>query len=145
MHNYIYIPCDTCESMNRASLDRLEKKPVCSFCRSRLPIARPLELIGEQFDKVVVNSGVPVLVEFYAEGHSHGPTIEETLADLACSMHGCVLVARVNVQEAPELAVKLKLKEVPTLVLFQDGRECFRKAGRTDPETIQTVVDRIWM
>jgi len=81
-----------------------------------------IELNGKNFQKEVVESSEPVLIDFWAPWCgpclAMAPTIEEIL-----EKHGDkVKVGKLNVDENPELATKFHVMSIPTLLLFRDGK-----------------------
>ena len=86
-------------------------------------------LTQTSFSREVLETGQPVLVDFYADWcapcHRLAPTIEELAADF----EGRVTVAKLNVDEAPDLAAEYRVRSIPSLVLFRDGSEQDRIHG----------------
>ena len=61
------LPCTACGKLNRVDLSRAEAQPKCGTCRVPLVLDAPVVLTDANFDTVVGNSTVPVMVDFYAD------------------------------------------------------------------------------
>jgi len=83
--------------------------------------ARIENLTPENFETRVVESGQPVLVDFYADWCAPcrviGPVVDQFANDYADRVD----VYKVDVDSSPELAVRFGVRSIPTLVLFKDG------------------------
>lgn len=80
-----------------------------------------LHIKEDNFEQEVLKSDLPVLVDFWAEWcgpcRAIGPIIEEIALELA----GKLKVAKVNVDDAQELAAKFNVMSIPTLLIFKNG------------------------
>ncbi len=88
-----------------------------------------MQITKENFEAEVLNSDVPVLIDFWAPWCGPckmvGPIVEELSADYA----GKVKVGKINVDDEQELAVKYGVLSIPTLVMFNKGEEAERTVG----------------
>jgi thioredoxin 1 len=81
-----------------------------------------LQLTEGSFQGEVLQSPVPVLVDFWAEWCGPCRMIAPLLEDLATEYEGQVKVGKVNVDENQQLAAEYRITGIPTLLLFKDGR-----------------------
>lgn len=88
-----------------------------------------IELTEQNFDKEVVKSNVPVLVDFWAEWCSPCKALTSTLAEIAAESRGKFKVAKVNVDDCAGLASHWNVMNIPTMILFKDGEEAARLIG----------------
>jgi len=98
--------------------------------------------VGDQdFEEKVLQSGTPVLVDFWAEWcvpcHMVSPVVEE----IAQEKSGALAVAKVNVDDNPEVTRKYGVMSIPSLILFKDGRETARVVGARGKDAILKEID----
>jgi len=88
-----------------------------------------MQFTDENFDKEVLKSELPVLVDFYAEWcgpcKMMGPVIDE----IATELEGKWKVGKVNVDESPKSAEEYGIQSIPTLVIFKNGEAVERLMG----------------
>lgn len=79
-------------------------------------------LTKENFEAEVLNSDIPVLVDFWASWCGPCMMLSPIIAELAEEFEGKVKVGKVNVEEQNELAIQYRVANIPTLLLFKDGQ-----------------------
>jgi thioredoxin 1 len=92
---------------------------------------------SDQFDQQVLQSDVPVLVDFYAPWCGPCRMIAPALEQLANQYSGKAKVVKVNVDDEMELAVKYQIQGVPTLMFFQNGEVVDGVVGAPSPQMLQ--------
>ncbi|MGI6074894.1 MAG: thioredoxin [Pyramidobacter sp.] len=96
---------------------------------------KPIDLTPENFQSEVLQSAVPVLVDFWAPWcapcRAFSPVIEE-IAEEATGFK----VGKVNVDDQPELAAAFKVMSIPTLILFKNGAPAARTVGLQSKEKV---------
>lgn len=78
-------------------------------------------LTKENFEAEVLNSEIPVLVDFWASWCGPCMMLSPVVAELADELEGKVKVGKVNVDEQSELAMQYRVASIPTLLLFKNG------------------------
>ena len=88
-----------------------------------------IKLNANNFAAEVKNANVPVLVDFWAEWCGPCRMIAPVVEEIAQEMAGTLKVAKVNVDEAPELAGEYNIMSIPTLLLFKKGEVVDQMVG----------------
>jgi thioredoxin 1 len=105
------------------------------------PGALPVHVTDDTFEEMVLNSRVPVLVDFWAPWCGPCRMIAPVVEDLAESYQGRAQMAKVNTDENPGVAMGLGIMGIPTLVLFKDGQEVDRVVGFVPRRTLENKLD----
>jgi len=81
------------------------------------------------FDSDVLGATDPVVVDFWAEWCGPCRTISPALEEIATEMDGKVKIAKLNIDENPQTAVKYGVRSIPTLILFKNGEPASMQVG----------------
>ncbi len=81
------------------------------------------------FENDVIESSKPVVVDFWAEWCGPCKQISPALEEIAEEMSGEVTVAKINIDENPQVPGKYGVRGIPTLMIFQDGQVTATKVG----------------
>jgi len=93
------------------------------------------------FEKQVISSTRPVLVDFWAEWCSPCRMLSPTVDQIAEEYQGRVVVGKVNIDEEPELATRFGVMSIPTLIVFKDGSVARKSVGVVPKEKIAAMLD----
>jgi len=93
------------------------------------------------FDAAMEKAGL-AMVDFWAEWCGPCRMLGPTIEDLAAKYEGKALVAKVNVEEEPELARRFGVSNIPTVVFLKNGLEIDRLVGLMPSDAYQAVLDR---
>ena len=78
-------------------------------------------LTGATFDEEVASSSVPLVVDFWAEWCGPCRMVAPVLESIVAEHAGKIRVAKLNVDDAPDVARRYEIMSIPTLLVFQDG------------------------
>lgn len=99
-----------------------------------------VNLTRDNFEEEVINSKLPVLVDFWAVWcgpcQMQGPVVEEA----AKALEGKLKVAKLNVDEEGELAQRYSVMSIPTLILFRNGEVAKKEVGFHSLEEIRAMM-----
>lgn len=101
---------------------------------------RPIRVTDANFDKVVADADVPVLVDFYADWCGPCKIMAPLLDDLARNRMGRAIVLKLNTDENPEAARKFQIRGIPTLIAFENGVERNRQVGAVGKEMLERLL-----
>ncbi len=97
-------------------------------------MSKAIELTNDNFDSEVVQSDLPVLVDFWAPWCGPCRMVGPVVEAIAEKYDGKAKVGKVNVDEAGELAMKFGIRSIPTLIIFKGGQQVDVVVGAL-PET----------
>jgi len=136
----IIVTRGSCGRKNRIPFRAAEAK--CGGCGSPLAYpAHPLEIPdAPAFDALISNAALPVLVDFWAPWCGPCRIVAPEFERVAASSAGRYLVAKVNTDAIPELGERFRIRSIPTMSVFQGGRQLASAAGARPASEIEAFV-----
>ncbi|MGH9553704.1 MAG: thioredoxin TrxA [Terriglobales bacterium] len=93
------------------------------------------------FENDVLKSSVPVLVDYWAEWCGPCKMIAPTLDEIAKDYQGKLKIAKVNVDENPQVTQKFGIRSIPTLMIFKDGSVQAQKVGAMSKSQLSAFIE----
>jgi len=100
-----------------------------------------LELTKDNFKEEVLDSDKPVLVDFWATWCIPCKMIAPIVNEISNEYNGKCKVAKLNIDDAMEIATKFGVMNIPTIILFKDGKEFTRIVGVASKESILKKIE----
>jgi len=140
----VIMACPGCGQKNRVVYERLSAPFRCGRCKRELsPPSEPVEIAsGADFDRVIANASVPVVVDYWAPWCGPCRMVAPELQKVAARQAGRFLVVKVNTEALPDLGDRFSVRSIPTLAVFAQGREVARTAGARPAADIEAFIDQ---
>ncbi len=102
-----------------------------------------IELTDGDFDEVVHNSEVPVLVDFWAPWCGPCKMMAPIIQEIANDYAGKAKICKLNTDDARDSAIEFGINAIPTLILFQGGEVKKKWVGLTSKKNISAAIDEL--
>ena len=102
-----------------------------------------MELSDANFEQEVTKSSTPVLVDLWAAWCGPCRMMAPVVEELAGTYQGKMKMGKLNVDDYPQIAAQFRIMNIPTLLLFQGGKEVDRIVGVLPKEELTRRIDRL--
>lgn len=106
----------------------------------RPPPVQPTHVDGASFEREVLRSALPVVLDVWSPGCAPCRMLEPVIMDLATDYAGRVKVAELNAAEAADVAARYGVMGTPTVLFFRKGREVERVTGFVGSRYLREIV-----
>lgn len=103
----------------------------------------PVKITEDNFEQQILQSDIPVLVEFYTDGCVNCKKFSPVLADLAEEFEGRARVCKINADVNEKLVAQYDISYAPSLLFFKGGKEIERKTSNYAKEQITETLNKI--
>ncbi|SFU57804.1 thioredoxin 1 [Pustulibacterium marinum] len=90
----------------------------------------------------LISQNIPVLLDFYTDRDQQTPKMNTVLRNVAANVIGKVKVLKIDVDKNPELVKALRIKVVPTLMVYKEGDMVWRESGHLTEENLMIVLKK---
>jgi thioredoxin 2 len=142
----VILVCNHCGAKNRVPVSRMDQGPVCGKCKAGLPVdqlGRTGDVTDADFDREVMGSSLPVLVDCWAPWCGPCRAIGPVLEELAVKYRARLKIAKLNVDENSGIGSRYAIASIPTMLLVKNGRIVDKLIGALPREQLEAQIARV--
>jgi len=102
----------------------------------------PNHVTDGSFEQDVLKSSAPVVVDFWAEWCGPCHAIAPALEELASELNGKVTIAKLNIDENPQTAIRYGVRSIPTLIMFKNGEPRAMQVGAAPKSRLSDWINK---
>lgn len=126
------IMCPHCAGLNRVANEKLNKAASCGKCKNNLFTGTPIEMTGQQFLRALEKTDQPLVVDFWAPWCGPCQSFAPTFAKAVAEFEPKAKFIKINTENEQQIAAQFNIRSIPTLAIFQQGKEVTRLSGAMD-------------
>lgn len=136
------VVCPHCLEVNNIPKKDEYKKANCGSCKNSLLENKVIDATSSNFDEIVVNSDLPVIVDFWASWCGPCKMMAPVFKEVASQYPLKVLFVKVETEAEQSLSTKFAIRSIPTIVMLKDGKEIDRISGAMDQQNLKNWISR---
>ena len=106
-------------------------------------MSKPVEVTDADFSQTVLESGQPVMVDFWAEWCGPCKMIAPVVEELAEEYEGRFSFTKLDVDSNPKVAMQFGIRSIPALLLFKDGKVAEQVIGAVPKALLKRKIDKV--
>lgn len=139
------IPCNSCGTKNRIPADKQHLGPKCGKCNNAISLAGaavPVELDDSSFAGFISSATKPVMVDFFSPSCGPCRMLAPTIDAMAKKFYARVIIAKLDTSRHQMSAAKYKIRGVPTLLFFKNGKLVDQLTGALPEQELSGILEK---